>query len=162
MSPLPAGIWQKLCISASNLRHALINGTFSVLFKKRCRSVSSVISGSLFVCLFLYRFKKVHFRRGFSKVVINTHWSYRGVGSVLSPLLKRPKTESFCKLIKYAPILDTLQHRWATRKKKTKPLFSPAVFNYINIIAPSGLLVDKQKPITCSCRCEFPQGRKLQ
>ena len=65
----------------------------------------------LFVCLFLYRFKKVHFWRGFSKVVINTHWSYRGVGSVLSPSLKRPKTESFCKLIKYAPILDTLQHR---------------------------------------------------
>ena len=124
MSPLPAGIWQKLCISASNLRHAPINGTFSVLFKKRCRSVSSVISGSLFVCLFLYRFKKVHFRRGFSKVVINTHWSYRGVGSVLSPLLKRPKTESFCKLIKYAPILDTLQHRWATRKKNKTFIFA--------------------------------------
>ena len=123
MSPLPAGIWQKLCISASNLRHALINGTFSVLFEKRCRSVLSVISGSLFVCLFLYRFKKVHFRRGFSKVVINTHWSYRGVGSVLSPLLKRPKTESFCKLIKYAPILDTLQHRWATRQKKQNLYF---------------------------------------
>ena len=40
---------------ASNLRHALINGVFSVFFKKRCQSVLCVISESfLFVCLFSF------------------------------------------------------------------------------------------------------------
>ena len=39
----------------ANLRPALINGTVSVLFKRRCQSVLSVISEYfLFVCLFVF------------------------------------------------------------------------------------------------------------
>ena len=45
----------KLCIPASSLRHALINGAFTVLSKKCGRSVLCVISESLlFVCLFVF------------------------------------------------------------------------------------------------------------
>ena len=40
----------RLCIPASSLRHSLLNGVFSVLFKKRGRSVLCVIS-EFFVCL---------------------------------------------------------------------------------------------------------------
>ena len=70
---------RKLSIPASKLRHALINGVFSVLFKKRCQSVLCVISDFfLFVCLFVLIYNvsqkvlKVHFWRRFSKVVFRT------------------------------------------------------------------------------------------
>ena len=42
----------KLCIPASNLRHALMSGVFSVLFKKRCQSVLCYLR-VFFVCLFV-------------------------------------------------------------------------------------------------------------
>ena len=99
MSPyLPAGIYcHKLCIPASSLRHALINGAFSVLFKKRGRSVLCVISES-FVCLFLYRFIK-RFKGLFLVTFLESryqHWPYRELVVCLT-LLKRTKTESLCK-----------------------------------------------------------------
>ena len=93
---------RKLSIPASKLRHALINGVFSVLFKKRCQSVLCVISESfLFVCLFVLIYNvsqkvlKVHFWRRFSKVVFRTGSTMELV--LCRSLLQRPKTDSFCK-----------------------------------------------------------------
>ena len=43
----------KLCIQASSLGHALINCAFTVLFKKRGRSVVCDL-GVFFVCLFVF------------------------------------------------------------------------------------------------------------
>ena len=74
----------RLCIPASSLRHALLNGAFSVLFKKRGRSVLCVISESfvcLFVFLFLYRFLK-RFKGLFLVTFLESryqHWPYRGL-----------------------------------------------------------------------------------
>ena len=70
----------------ANLRPALINGTVSVLFKKRCQSVLSVISDyfCVFVCLFLHRFIK-SFKGSFLATFLEIryqHWRYGGVGSV--------------------------------------------------------------------------------
>ena len=68
----------RLCIPASSLRHALLNGAFSVLFKKLGRSVLCVISES-FVCLFLYRFLK-RFKGLFLVTFLESryqHWPYR-------------------------------------------------------------------------------------
>ena len=94
---------RKLCIPPSNLIHALImNGVFSVLFKKRCQSVLCVISESfLLVCLFVLIYNvsqkvlKVHFWRRFSKVVFRTGSTMELV--LCRSLLQRPKTDSFCK-----------------------------------------------------------------
>ena len=92
----------KVCIPASNLRHALMSGVFSVLFKKRCQSVLCVISESfLFVCLFVLicnvsqKVLKVHFWQRFSRVVFRTGSTMELV--VCRSLLQRPKTDSFCK-----------------------------------------------------------------
>ena len=70
----------------ANLRPALINGTVSILFKKRCQSVLSVISEyfCVFVCLFLHRFIK-SFKGSFLATFLEIRyqqWRYRGVGSV--------------------------------------------------------------------------------
>ena len=93
---------RNLSIPASKLRHALINGVFSVLFKKRCQSVLCVISESfLFVCLFVLIYNvsqkilKVHFWQRFSRVVFRTGSTMELV--VCRSLLQRPKTDSFCK-----------------------------------------------------------------
>ena len=71
--------------SPANLRRALINGTVSVLLKKRCQSVLYVISEYfLFVCLFLHRFIK-SFKGSFQATCLKIryqHWRYGGVGSV--------------------------------------------------------------------------------
>ena len=80
----------------------LINGTVSVLFKKRCQSVLCVISEYfLFVCLFVCFYTvsskvlKVHFWWRFSNFVISTGDTAELV--VCLSLLNRPKTKSFCK-----------------------------------------------------------------
>ena len=89
---------RKLSIPASKLRHALINGVFSVLFKKRCQSVLCVISESfLFVLIYNVSQKvlKVHFWQRFSRVVFRTGSTMELV--VCRSLLQRPKTDSFCK-----------------------------------------------------------------
>ena len=66
----------------------LINGTVSVLFKKRCQSVLCVIS-EYFLCfcfsLFLHRFIKSFkglFLAAFLEIRYLQHWLYGGVGSV--------------------------------------------------------------------------------
>ena len=79
-----------------------MNGVFSVLFKERCQSVLCVISKSfLFVCLFVSIYSvsgkvlKVYFWRRFSKVVVSTGNTMELVECL--SLLKRPKTDNFCK-----------------------------------------------------------------
>ena len=91
-------IWHKLCIPASSLRHALING---VLFRKRgliqeAWSICFVCDLSLF--FFFYRFLK-RFKGLFLETFLDSryqHWLYHELVGCLT-LLKRPKTESLCK-----------------------------------------------------------------
>ena len=113
-----------------------------------------VWSQNLF-CLFLYRFIK-RFEGLFLVKFLEIryqHWPYRELVVCLT-LLKRPKTESLCKLKIRVPWIP---HSAVERKEKTKLLFSPAVFNYTNIIPPTWLLVVRRAPVVW-----IPQGRKLQ
>ena len=127
----------KLCIPASNLRHALMSGVFSVLFKKRCQSVLCVISESfLFVCLFWFiPFLESRFQ----------HWQYHGVSGV-SFLAEKAEN------IKYAfPGYLTAPRSFYFRQQ----------FSELNKHYTAYRITCCPKPITWSCRCEFPQGRKF-
>ena len=148
---------RKLCIPASNLRHSLMNGVFSVLFKKRCQSVLCVIS-VFFVCLFVLIYTvsqkvlKVHFWRRFSKVVFSTGNSTMELIVCLS-FLKRPKTDSLCKYkIRLSWIPYSVEELFYFRQQ----------FSELHEHYTTHRITRCQKPITCSCRCEFPQGRKFQ
>ena len=103
MCPLPARInYANYVYQLVTSTHALMNGVFSVLFKKCWQSVLCVISESfLIVCLFVLIYTvsqkvlKVHFWRRFWKVVFSTGNTMELV--VCPSLLKKPKTDSFCK-----------------------------------------------------------------
>ena len=93
---------RKLCIPASNLRHALMNGVFSVFNTQEALSICFVCYLRVFfVCLFVLIYTvsqnvlKVHFWRRFSKVVFSTGNNMELV--VCLSLLKRPKTDNYCK-----------------------------------------------------------------
>ena len=121
-------IWHKLCIPASSW-HALINGAFGVLFKKRGRSVC-VWSQSLF-CLFVFIPFHKKFWRSISGDISLKSLSALAIPWVRSVSYLAEKAENWEFVsIKNTPTLDTLKRRGATRKKTTtKLLFSQAVLN---------------------------------
>ena len=109
-----------------------------------------------FVCLFVRLFVliynvsqkvlKVHFRRRFSKVVFRTGSTMELV--VCRSLLQRPKTDSFFKYkIRFPWIPYIAEER---------------VSSFLNYTYTAHRITRWQRSITCSCRCEFPQGRKFQ
>ena len=125
MCPLPARInYANYVYQLVTSTHVLMNGVFSVLFKKCWQFVLCVISESfLIVCLFVLIYTvsqkvlKVHFRRPFSKVIFSTGNTMELV--MCLSLLKRPKTVSFCKYKILRP--------WIPYSAK-ELLFSSAVF----------------------------------
>ena len=112
-----------------------MSGVFSVLFKERCQSVLCVISESLlFVLIYTVSQKvlMVHFWRRFSKIVFSSGNTMELI--VCLSLLKRPKTDNFCKYKIRLP--------WIPYSAE-ELLFSSPVLNYTDIILPTGLLVVK-------------------
>ena len=125
-----------LCIPASNLRHALMSGVFSILFKKRCQSILCVISESfLFVCFNLYRFSKVVFQ----------HWQYHGVSSV-----------SFL-----AEKAENIKYAFPGYLTALRSFYFGQQFSELHKHYTAYKITCCPKPITWSCRSEFPQGRKF-
>ena len=116
-----------------------------------------VLSQSLFCLLVLIytvsqKVLRVHFWRRFSKVVFSTGNTTELV--VCLSLLKRPKTDSFCK---YKTEYAFPGYLTAPRSFYFRQQFSEFRKHYT-----AYRITCCQKPITCSCRCEFPQGRKFQ
>ena len=149
----------KLCIPASSLRHTLINGAFTVLSKKCGRSVLCVISQSLlFVCLFLYRFIK-RYKGLFLVTFLESRYQYYTVSwwGVL-PCWKGRKLR-VCVNKKYAYPEYLIAPRSDKKKNKTSIFVSSfQLHKYYTTYR----ITRCQKSITCTCRCEIPQGRKLQ
>ena len=110
----------------------------------------------LFVCLFVLIYNvsqkvlKVHFWRRFSKVVFRTGSTMELV--VCRSLLQRPKTDSFCKYKIRFPWIPYI----------AEELAFTFVSSFLNYTYTAHRITRWQRSITCSCRCEFPQGRKFQ
>ena len=162
MCPLPARInYANYVYQLVTSTHALMNGVFSVLFKKCWQSVLCVISESfLIVCLFVLIYTvsqkvlKVHFWRPFSKVIFSTGNTMELV--MCLSLLNRPKTVSFCKYKILLPWTDLTA---------LKTFYFPQQFSELHKHYTAYSITCREKPITCSCRsccCEFPLGRKFE
>ena len=109
----------KLCIQASSLGHALINCAFTVLFKKRGRSVVCNLE-VFFVCLFLYRFIK-RFKGLFLATFLESRYQIYTVSWWCVLLCWKGRKLRVCVNKKYAYPEDLTAPR--SDKKKKKLLF---------------------------------------
>ena len=160
MCPLPARInYANYVYQLVTSTHVLMNGVFSVLFKKCWQFVLCVISESfLIVCLFVLIYTvsqkvlKVHFWRPFSKVIFSTGNTMELV--MCLSLLKRPKTVSV-----------NIKYSFPGYLTAPKSFYFPQQFSELHKHYTAYSITCREKPITCSCRsccCEFPLGRKFE
>ena len=130
---------KKLCIQASSLGHALINCAFTVLFKKRGRSVVCNLEVFFFfACLFLYRFIK-RFKGLFLATFLESRYQIYTVSWWRVLLCWKGRKLRVCVNKKYAYPEDLIAPR--SDKKKNTTFISPAFF----IIQLTKLLVVRSR-----------------
>ena len=146
---------RELFIPASNLIRSLMNSVFSVLFKKYWQSVLCVISESfdcLFVLIYTVSQKVLRFisgdvsRKSFSAPAIPLGW-----WCVFPCWIGR-------KLI----VFVNIKYAFPGYLTAPRSFYFHQQFFELHKHHTAYRITCCQKPITCSSRCVFPQGRKFQ